>query len=48
MTKELPCHYIRPFIDRHGNLFPCCFKNADPGFIIGNVCEEDLLEKLET
>jgi hypothetical protein len=47
MPKEFFCPYIRAFIDRNGNLFPCCFKNADPRFIIGNISEQNLLEKME-
>jgi len=45
-VREAPCHFTRPFLDRQGNLYPCCFVNAQPEFIIGNVRDDDLVEKL--
>lgn len=43
----MACHYIRPFIDRKGNCYPCCFKNCEDSFIIGNISDPDLIEKFE-
>lgn len=43
----MACHYIRPFLDRNGNCFPCCFKNSEDDFIIGNISDIDIAEKFE-
>lgn len=47
IVNVIPCHYMRPFLDRHGDLYPCCFKNMEREYIIGNVSDENLIEKLE-
>ncbi|WP_285905920.1 hypothetical protein [Pseudodesulfovibrio pelocollis] len=44
--KEAPCHFVRPFLDRFGDLYPCCFVNMKPEFKIGSVDDEDLLDKM--
>lgn len=45
--KPIPCHYRRPFVDRNGFLFPCCFLNRRPDMAIGHISDEDIVSKLE-
>lgn len=44
---EVPCHYRRPFIDRNGVVFPCCFLNRTPQAAIGHISDEDIVSKME-
>lgn len=47
-VREMACHYVRPFIDRYGDIYPCCFKNRDRRYVIGNVGEDDIVAKMES
>lgn len=46
MSKN-PCHYHRPFIDRNGVVFPCCFLNRNPQAAIGHIADSDIKSKME-
>ena len=45
--NESPCHYQRPFIDRNGVLFPCCFLSRKPEAAIGHISDVDIASKVE-
>lgn len=44
---EVPCHYRRPFVDRNGVIFPCCFLNRKPEAAIGHISDRDIISKME-
>ena len=45
MHNKASCYQTRMFIDRHGDIYPCCFKNNDSRFIIANIRQEDAIER---
>lgn len=47
-SPKRPCHYRELFINTNGDVFPCCLTWGRKSMKIGNVCDVDLQQKIDS